>query len=198
MRRCSLASSLCLPSLPARNVRHEPTWLMIRAHVSSVTSPRAFRYEAIEMVSTLVKVVSAPPKICPASPKICSASLFVHSVSFSLLTAWLPWVPAFPTVCSDKALTLASQGFVVCGKKRLCYRVMRLFFVVMRLCCVVMRLCYRVVRLCYRVMRLCACCVGAVVWGYSMMMFSPSSPSCLSVVAGLGLFLSLPCSSNSP
>lgn len=79
-------------------------------------------------------------------------------------------MPVFPTVCSDKALTLASQGFVVCGKKRLCYGVMRL----------------------------CACCVGAVVWGYSMMMFSPSSPSCLSVVAGLGLFLSLPCSSNSP
>ena len=157
---------------------------MLRAHVSSVTSPRAFRYEAIEMVSTLVKVVSAPPKICPAP-------LFVHSVSLSLLTAWLPLVPVFPTVCSDKALTLASQGFVVCGKKRLCYRVMRL-------CYGVMRLCYGVMRLCYRVMRLCACCVGAVVWGYSMMMFSPSSPSCLSVVAGLGLFLSLPCSSNSP
>ena len=157
---------------------------MLRAHVSSVTSPRAFRYEPIEMVSTLVKVVSAPPKIC-------SASLFVHSVSLSLLTAWLPWVPAFPTVCSDKALTLASQGFVVCGKKRLCYRVMRL-------CYRVMRLCYRVMRLFCGVMRLCACCVGAVVWGYSMMMFSPSSPSCLSVVAGLGLFLSLPCSSNSP
>ena len=122
------------------------------------------------MVSTLVKVASALPKICPAS-------LFAHSVSLSLLTAWLPWVPVFPTVCSDKALTLASQGFVVCGKKRLFYRVMRLF---------------------YGVMRLCACCVGAVVWGYSMMMFSPSSPSCLSVVAGLGLFLSLPCSSNSP
>lgn len=129
------------------------------------------------MVSTLVKVVSAPPKICPAP-------LFVHSVLLSLLTAWLPWVPAFPTVCSDKALTLASQGFVVCGKKRLCYRVMRL--------------CYRVMRLFCGVMRLCACCVGAVVWDYSMMMFSPSSPSCLSVVAGLGLFLSLPCSSNSP
>ena len=150
---------------------------MIRANVSSVTSPRAFRYEPIEMVSTLAKVVSAPPKICSASPKICPAPLFVHSVSLSLLTAWLPWVPVFPTVCSDKALTLASQGFVVCGKKRLCYRVMRLFC---------------------GVMRLCACCVGAVVWGYSMMMFSPSSPSCLSVVAGLGLFLSLPCSSNSP
>lgn len=138
----------------------------------------------MEMVSTLTKVVSAPPKICPALPKICSASLFVHSVSFSLLTAWLPWVPVFPTVCSDKALTLASQGFVVCGKKRLCYRVMRL--------------CYRVMRLFCVVMRLCVCCVGAVEWGYSMMMFSPSSPSCLSVVAGLGLFLSLPCSSNSP
>lgn len=164
---------------------------MLRAHVSSVTSPRAFRYEPIEMVSTLVKVVSAPPKICSASPKICPAPLFVHSVLFSLLTAWLPWVPAFPTVCSDKALTLASQGFVVCGKKRLCYRVVRL-------CYRAMRLCYGVMRLCDRVMRLCACCVGAVVWGYSMMMFSPSSPSCLSVVAGLGLFLSLPCSSNSP
>lgn len=164
---------------------------MLRAHVSSVTSPRAFRYEAIEMVSTLVKVVSAPPKICSASPKICPAPLFVHSVLFSLLTAWLPWVPAFPTVCSDKALTLASQGFVVCGKKRLCYGVMRL-------CYRVVRLCYRAMRLFCGVMRLCACCVGAVVWDYSMMMFSPSSPSCLSVVAGLGLFLSLPCSSNSP
>ena len=143
------------------------------------------------MVSTLVKVVSAPPKIC-------SASLFVHSVSFSLLTAWLPWVPVFPTVCSGKALTLASQGFVVCGKKRLCYRVVRLCYRAMRLCYGVVRLCYRVMRLCYGVMRLCACCVGVVVWGYSMMMFSPSSPSCLSVVADLGLFLSLPCSSNSP
>lgn len=115
------------------------------------------------MVSTLIKVVSAQPTICPAS-------LFAHSVSLLLLTAWLPLVPVFPTVCSDKALTLASQGFVVCGKKRLCYRVMRP----------------------------CACCMGVVMWGYSMMMFSPSSPSCLSVVAGLGLFLSLPCSSNSP
>ena len=157
---------------------------MLRAHVSSVTSSRAFRYEPVEMVSTLVKVVSAPSAICPAS-------LFARSVSFSLLTAWLPLVPVFPTVCSDKALTLASQGFVVCGKKRLCCGVMRLCYRVKRLCC-------GVKRLCCGVMRSCACCVGVVVWGYSMMMFSPSSPSCLSVVAGLGLFLSLPCSSNSP
>ena len=69
----------------------------------------------------------------------------------------------FPTVCNDKALTLASQGFVV-----------------------------------YGVTGLCASCVGAVMWGYSMMILSPSLPSCLSVVAGLGRFLSLPCSSKSP
>ena len=111
-------------------------------------------------------------------------ALAVVASEFSVCPAALLLVPLFPTVCNYKALTLASQGFVVCGKKRLFCGVMRLFCGVMRLRC--------------GVMRSCACCVGAMMWGYSMMIFSPSSPSCLSVEAGLGFFLSLPCSSNSP
>lgn len=43
----------CRPSLPARIVRHEPAYRMIRAFVSYVTWPRALRYELLTLISSL-------------------------------------------------------------------------------------------------------------------------------------------------
>lgn len=43
----------CRPPLPARIVRHERTYLMIRAFVSYVTWPRALRYELLTLISSL-------------------------------------------------------------------------------------------------------------------------------------------------
>lgn len=42
----------CRPPLPARIVRHEPTYRMIRAFVSYVTWPRALRYELLTLISS--------------------------------------------------------------------------------------------------------------------------------------------------